>query len=96
MKRKMESKALQDERDQKLALAALADQDGGKQIIEALRSDVVRYVEQLAGDYRTASHFDLVRVCADLSATLSLYRALTRAEGNVKEIDQMLEEALHE
>lgn len=90
----MNKEDLLTEREQKQALNALAEQDGGKLIIDSLRSDIARFVNQLSGEYKTATHFDLVRICADLNATLSLYRALTRAGANMKEIDEMIKDAL--
>lgn len=85
---------LEQERDEKHALSALADTDGGKQLIHTLRTDVVRFVEQLSREYRTADHFELVRICADLNASLTIYRALSRAKKHVKELDEALEEIL--
>lgn len=92
----MENKPLLDERDEKQALNALAEQDGGKIILASLRDDINRYINLLSHEYRTATHFDLVRTCADLNASLSLYRALTRAGKHVKEIDEIIKESLDE
>jgi hypothetical protein len=90
------NKEILTERDEKQALKALADQEGGQIVIAAVLSDITRFVTQLTSEYRTGSHFDLVRICADLNASLSLYRSLTRAEKHVKEIDEIIKEALHE
>jgi hypothetical protein len=87
---------LKAERSQKLKLAILAESDGGKLVIEAARKDIQRLIGQLATEYRTGAHFDLVRLCADLNAALSLYQTLTRAPKHVKELDEMIEDALHE
>lgn len=83
---------LLDERDEKLALQILADSDGGKVIVKTLKEDIAGRVTQLATMYRDAEHVDLLRVCAALSSSLSLYQALTRAESHVKQIDEIIDE----
>lgn len=79
-----------------LALNLLAETDGGKIVITSLLSDITRSIEALSTEYRTASHFDLVRHCSDLNSRLSLYRALTRAETKLKEVDAIIKEALED
>lgn len=90
----MENNALLDERKEKFALATLMQTDGGKVITRALLTDIKRQIELLSVSYKTESHTTLIQLCADLNASLNLYRALTRAEENVKELDQAIEEAI--
>jgi hypothetical protein len=90
----MENNHLIEERKEKLALATLMETDGGKVLAKALLTDIKRYVELLSTSYRTESHTSMIQLCADLNAALSLYQALTRAEGHVKELDQAIEEAI--
>lgn len=87
---------LKEERKQKLSLALLAESDGGKLLVGAARKDIQRLMGQLASEYRTAEHFDLVRLCADLNSALNLYQTLTKAPKHVKQLDEMIAEALHE
>lgn len=82
------------DRDKFLALHLLADSDGGKIITQSLLSDVAAIVERLTVDYKTAPHFDLVRLCSDLNSKLSLYRALTRSENKLKQVEEIIKEAL--
>lgn len=91
-----ERKAAEAELNEKLALDVLADAEGGKIIVSALKSDVVQYVEWLSQQYHTATHTELITACANLHAKLTLYRALTRAAGHVKELREALEETLDE
>lgn len=81
-------------RDKHLALKLLAESDGGKVITDALLADISSTIERLSSEYRTGSHFDLVRLCADLNSRLSLYRALTRAEKKLKAINEIIADAI--
>ena len=89
-----QNKLNQKEHERFLALNLLAETDGGKIVIASLLKDITMSVERLASDYRTATHFELVRHCSDLNSRLSLYRALTRAEENLKDIDAIIAESL--
>lgn len=89
-------KAAEAELNEKLALMVLAEDEGGKIVLQALKSDVVDYVERLAQQYHTASHQELITTCANLNAKLNLYRALTRAEGHVKELREVLDDTLND
>lgn len=84
------------EHDKFLALNLLAQSDGGKVVVAALLRDITRSIESLSSEYKTASHFDLVRHCSDLNSRLSLYRALTRAEKNLIAVDKVIKEALED
>ena len=77
------------------ALAAVAKTDGGKILVQTLMADVVGAVERLT-NYKGKTLDELISICADLNANLSLVRTLTRAEKNKKLAQEALEEALQE
>lgn len=81
---------IETDRENYLALSLLADSDGGKLLIANLLKDVASTVERLSMDYKTATHFELVRLCSDLNSKLSLYRSLTRAEGQLEIVDDVI------
>lgn len=82
------------DRDKFLALSILAESDGGKVVIKTSLTDITNSIEQLASAYKEASHIELIRLCADLNSRLSLYRALTRAEKKLKQVEEIIAEAL--
>lgn len=77
------------------ALAAVAKSDGGKILVQTLMTDVVGAVERLT-NYKGKTLDELISICADLNANLSLVRTLTRAEKNKKLAQEALQEALQE
>lgn len=85
---------LAEELDEKHALAALADTEGGKLLLDALITDVTSIIERLRTSYKEASHIDLIVLCARLDAKLSEYQALKRARKNKEELEQVLKDAL--
>jgi hypothetical protein len=81
---------IETDRENYLALSLLAESDGGKVIIANLLKDVAGTVERLSMDYKTATHFEIVRLCSDLNSKLSLYRSLTRAKGQLEIVDDVI------
>jgi hypothetical protein len=88
--------ALADELDEKHALAAVADSDGGKLLLNTLLIEVRDVVDKLVGTYKAGTHTDLVVLCARLDSNLAIYRALKRAPKNKKILDEALKDALSE
>ena len=86
----------ENERVKFLAIKLLAETDGGKLITSSLLKDITASIERLSTDYKTATHIELVRHCADLNSRLSLYRVLTRAEKNLDDIELLIKEALED
>jgi hypothetical protein len=83
------------DRDKFLALDILAKTEGGKVITSSLLKDITSTIDNLASRYKDATHIELLRLCADLNAKLSLYRALTRAGKHKEMIDDIIAEALN-
>jgi maltooligosyltrehalose synthase len=86
--------ALLDEYEDKNALAILAKSEGGQLLTKAALSDVASCVSKLTTTFKDASHAELIAHCASLLASVNMYRALVRAEGNKKQLEELLEQAL--
>ena len=71
------------------AITAIANQEGGKILIDNLREDIKTDVEGIIGLFR-GDEIELRCAIAKLKADLGLYRVLIRAEDNAK----LAEEAL--
>ena len=70
---------------------AIGHSKGGKRVIKGLKEDIVNTTAALARDYKTATHMEIVALCADLSAKLSVYRVLTNAKKNIEALEDLLE-----
>lgn len=70
-------------------IALLSQQEGGKQLISLLTSDIITAIDTLS-HYRVLTHPELVAQCARLTERLDLYRLLTSAKKNVQIIDNIL------
>ena len=77
-------------------LKALADTEGGKQLIELLLRDVVSTVNRVAANRADYSLAQFQAAGADLDTKLNLLRVITRAAENEKYIEEMLSDALAE
>lgn len=89
-------RTLAEQADQLGDIKAILDTEGGKHLRDLLLQDVTSKVHALEANYRSASHAELVALCADLSAYLQLARLLIKAEENEKALDSALQEALAE
>lgn len=85
-----------EELDEKHALAALADTEGGKVLIATYLKAIAQQVDALSTRYRDATHTELIVLCADLSASLASYRELKRARKQKEYLEQVLADALAE
>lgn len=75
-------------------IKAIATSKAGETLIILLRSDLASRVSELEAKYKTASHTELVAVCADLSANFQLLRLLHNAATNEEIVTAALEDAL--
>lgn len=82
--------------DQLQELKALADMEGGKQLIKLLIKDVVFKVNQLQASYRTASHIELLAIISEMSAHLNTAKLLINSKENIELLDKELAESLSE
>ena len=64
------------------ALDGVANSEGGKILIEGLSSDCVDAIEVIRGSYKTATHAELLALCATLDARLAVLQSLQRAATN--------------
>lgn len=77
-------------------LKALADTEGGKQLVELLLKDVVATVGNIAGNRAKWSLAEFQAAGADLDTKLNLLRVITRAKENEQFLDEMIADALAE
>lgn len=78
------------------AIAAIANQQGGKILVDTATKDIVTTVEALAAGYEKLSHAELMGKCATLRANLAMLRTLTRADKNLDLAGEALAEAVKE
>jgi hypothetical protein len=76
------------------ALSSLADSEGGKLLIDTLKSELVSGIDSLVIAYKSASHSELIAICANLKARLDLLRSLTRAKEAKEVLENILADAL--
>lgn len=88
--------SLAEQADQLHKIKALADTDGGKELIKLLLTDVVGSVNRLIGLYRTATRDELVSTIAEMSAHLNTARLLINSKDNLEFLDSELEDMLRE
>lgn len=88
-----EIKEIRDDLDKYKAIAALGNQDGGKLLLEMLRSTIANCVESITS---LADGEDMKLRCAalKLKVNLDLYRALKRADENVTLAEEALTKLL--
>jgi hypothetical protein len=72
------------------SIQAILNQEGGKILQDTAYRDVKNSIDILAQSYKTASHADLVTLCATLKASLDLLRVFRNAKTN----QELAEEAL--
>ena len=65
-----------------LAVENLAGTAGGKVLVDNLSRDIIALAESLGARYKTASHAELLGLCADLDNKLTILRLITRAKRN--------------
>lgn len=75
-------------------LKALADTNGGKELIRLLVRDTINTLHSLRSTYRDSSREELVAMIATMSAHYDVARMLIKAEENEKEAEEMLDEQL--
>lgn len=76
------------------SLNSLYNTDGGKVLVDSLIKDVLNSVEHLANQYKNMDVHEFQAICAEYSAKMALARTLTRAEHNLKVVDEAIEEGL--
>jgi hypothetical protein len=72
------------------AIQAILNQEGGEILLNSAYRDVKNSVDLLATSYKTASHADLITLCATLKVNLDLLRVFRNSKTN----QELAEEAL--
>lgn len=80
------------------SIDAVSNSEGGKIVVSSLQKDIVSVIDDLASKYKTASHVELIALCATLQARLALLRVLVRSRKLKKialeELDFLLKEEM--
>ncbi len=92
----LEQEEIEKDIDLYKSMSAMADSDGGKIIITNLKRDVVSMIETLLSQYKSEKDIELRVTVARLEASLTLLRAMTRADKNKKEAQDALANLLAE
>lgn len=77
-------------------LESLALSDGGKLLLESIKSDIGSSVDNLISGYKKLPHIELIAIIAKLEANYGMYKALNRASKNKKLAKEALELILTE
>ena len=87
-------KEVKDDLDKYAALSAIANQQGGKILVDGLKTDITNDVETIISLFR-GEEMELRCTIAKLKADLTLYRVLIHAEQNAtlakEELTKLLE-----
>lgn len=78
------------------AIAEVSTSRGGIIVQESLTDDIVSLVSSLAAKYKSATHIELVVMCADLKTKLDMLRVFSRAPKNREFLVELLGDALKE
>lgn len=78
------------------AIDAISNTEGGKIIVKSIQKDVISSIDDLSSKYKTATHIELISLCARLSERLSLLRVLNKAKKLKKLAQEELEFILKE
>jgi hypothetical protein len=84
--------AAADDVDVQSALAAFASSEAGQIMRKSLLDNVGASVSALATSWRTASHIELMALCARLEDRLAILRTFSHARGNLEAAEAALDE----
>ena len=71
-------------------LKVLGQTPGGKVLVDAYTRDIVSAVNQLAHQYRSLTHVEMIAICAGMNEKLSVVHTITRAEEAERELTEQL------
>jgi len=63
-------------------LEALANSEGGKLLLDTLKSDLKGSINTLIGNYRSTSHIEIICLIAQLESRLELYKRISNSSKN--------------
>jgi len=95
-KKNPEIAAIERDLDKFVALEILAESEGGRLVVDNLAVDIIALAEIVGSQYKTASHAELMGLCADIDNKLTILRLITRAKKNRELATEALKEALAE
>jgi len=71
-------------------LKVLGQTPGGKILVEGYTKDIISSLNQLAYQYKTLTHIEMIAVCAGLQERMNVVRTITRAEQAERELTEQL------
>lgn len=90
-----QAKEVLEDVDKYRAIAAILNQEGGKILVESIKSDILRDVDVILGLFK-GPEMDLRAAVAKLSVDLNLFRALKHAPENATLAEEALSKLLEE
>jgi hypothetical protein len=85
---------LAEQADKLQDIKALADTNGGKEIIKLLLTDAVNAMRKMSTNYATYTHSDFIAQCATINANVSLAKLLINSKDNLEYLDEQIAELL--
>jgi hypothetical protein len=77
-------------------IEAIANQKGGKRVINLLSQDIITAIDTISGNYKELTHTEFIAQGARLSERLALYRLITGAKKNADIVKAILENEIKE
>lgn len=74
--------------DKEKAVLIISESEGGKILIDSLKSDIETIISRLIREYETVSHITLISLISSLSAKKKLLDRLLIASSNVKTLKE--------
>jgi len=71
-------------------LKVLGQTPGGQILVDAYTKDIISSLNQLAYQYKTLTHMEMIAVCAGLQEKMNVVRTITRAEEAERELIEQL------
>lgn len=72
------------------AIYALNNQEGGKELIKLLVSDIATSIDTIAGNYKELSHTEFIAQGARIAERLALYKLLKSSKHNMEIVEDVL------
>ena len=80
----IEKEIVEKDLDKYASLESLAISEGGKVLLDSLKSDIGSITDTIMSKYKELLHIELIAHIANLKAKFDLYRAINRSSANKK------------
>lgn len=78
------------------SIEVVSNTEGGKIIIDSIKSDIVSTIDEISSKYKTVSHTELIALSAKLSERLNILRIFNNAPKNKQLVKEELDFLLNE